>query len=407
MLDSLERTFYDGRAEAPGIARTRHLRTCLQCGRDFHTVDQRQRFCSRTCFADSRRARRVRDCECGRSFVARSSRQRYCSSKCAWSLSGRRVGVCGNCGATFERRSPTHRSCSRPCSIEVRASHRLRDCAHCGRPFASIDTRQRFCSVPCAIAGKRRRSGERAYNWKGGRTKSAGYVLVRAPNHPRASRTKPYVFEHLLVMEQILGRYLNPHERVHHKNGRRDDNRPSNLELWRVKDPPGVRAADYHCFGCRCADLSESVVRSNSSSTALTPSLDSPSHSRFEGKDRRWKGGRVRHSAGYVWIWAPTHPRARTTPYVFEHILVMEELLGRPLAPNERVHHRNGRRDDNRPENLELWRMKDPPGVRASDYHCAGCACQNGTAAVSEGRRRYRLGATLNSTCATSPSLIA
>ncbi len=57
---------------------------------------------------------------------------------------------------------------------------------------------------------------------------------------------------------------------------------------------------------------------------------------------------------------------------VFEHREVMEEIIGRPLMPHERVHHRNGKRDDNRPENLELWTgvgqsKKDPHGVRLVD----------------------------------------
>jgi hypothetical protein len=63
----------------------------------------------------------------------------------------------------------------------------------------------------------------------------------------------------------------------------------------------------------------------------------------------------------------PGHPRARTGNYVFEHIVVMEELLGRPLHKDETVHHRNGVKDDNRPGNLELWVRPQPSGIRAVD----------------------------------------
>lgn len=73
--------------------------------------------------------------------------------------------------------------------------------------------------------------GENSNNWKGGKTfHGNGYIYLRNHNHP--NRTKSgYVFEHRLVMEKKIGRYLTKEEVVHHINGIKDDNRIENLVL--------------------------------------------------------------------------------------------------------------------------------------------------------------------------------
>ena len=81
-----------------------------------------------------------------------------------------------------------------------------------------------------------------------------------------------------------------------------------------------------------------------------------------------WNGGKTKDKKGYVVLsgfW--NHSNSRRSGAIAEHILVMSQMLNRPLRPGENVHHRNGNRADNRPENLELWLTKQPSGQRIPD----------------------------------------
>lgn len=74
-------------------------------------------------------------------------------------------------------------------------------------------------------------NGHNPVAWKGGLTKNNdGYILVRQPNHPFATKTHPYIMMHRLIYEEANRCILLPWANVHHINGIRTDNHPSNLK---------------------------------------------------------------------------------------------------------------------------------------------------------------------------------
>lgn len=71
-------------------------------------------------------------------------------------------------------------------------------------------------------------SGKNGSNWKGGRNSDGkGYIIIYTPKHPFCNN-HGYVFEHRLIIEAQIGRYLEPKEEVHHL-GAKDDNGPQML----------------------------------------------------------------------------------------------------------------------------------------------------------------------------------
>lgn len=127
-----------------------------------------------------------------------------------------------------------------------------RTCGICGKtfPFKVAMAKHQpglYCSRTCANRADKPGRSE-ARGGKGRYINSYGYVQVLVA--PRKFRA-----EHRIVMEEKLGRSLLPEETVHHINGKRDDNRPENLELWSSRHPKGQRVEDLVSFAREILEL--------------------------------------------------------------------------------------------------------------------------------------------------------
>lgn len=154
------------------------------------------------------------------------------------------MAICVVCSGDFSKvRNGKQKTCSVTCGNELKKSKKTKICECCAEPFERPHgkTDRRFCSRSCAMTNRVRLGMVKSH--------SEGHVINHSAGYRQIKNGGVWVMQHRLVMAQVLGRPLERHERVHHKNGNRADNRPENLELWGVeggskKDPAGQRAKD-------------------------------------------------------------------------------------------------------------------------------------------------------------------
>ena len=184
--------------------------------------------------------------------------------------------ICIICGNEFTSYNITPTYCSRACKDisnrtkidEIAAIKMYQSGMSQVEVAAVLGTSQKVIfntlkrnGIKSRVAAKRNQYKENNHMWKGGRiVDESGYVLIKK-DHPRACSAGGYVMEHILIMENHLGRKLNWHgaghpksEIVHHINGNKKDNRIENLMLVNFVDHMKIhnqlrrRGGDAQCL---------------------------------------------------------------------------------------------------------------------------------------------------------------
>jgi len=145
--------------------------------------------------------------------------------------------------------------------------------------------------------------------------------------------------------------------------------KPNVIKKWIVYGYQG-RKAGYRCI-TKChqcgreREFTYSVIRKGG---GLFCSIKC--RGKFQGEKRRmenhpnWQGGKRKDKRGYVLI----KRESGNVGYIREHRLVMEKFLGRKLKRWEIIHHKNGIKDDNRLENLQIVVQKTHRGIVKCPY---------------------------------------
>ncbi len=242
---------------------------------------------------------------------------------------------CAQCGQTFQPKRREQVYCSPQCRGKVngkkrRVTHRPRTCVTCGTIYKPRDAESRFCSVACRATTQKKPP------------LTCQLCGTTFPHKLKKGRPQKFCSPACAAEAQ---RTIHP--RACEWCG----------TVWMPKKGGGKRFCSR-----RCAAIATGIKR------------------------RKPEGTRNGH--GYILLYRPEHPMATKHGYVMEHRLVMAEVLGRNLLPSEAAHHKNGIKDDNRPENLEVMPARDHntlPKAPPKPIQCPHC---QGMIAVS-GRVRH------------------
>lgn len=293
---------------------------------------------------------------CGEESQAKKRSSKFCSKGCAdkaHSVGGSVQTVCNLCGMTFRTTVSQVEAgrgvfCSKECkykALSLQYSKVIeRVCGVCGKTFEAQSSairkgNGRFCSAECAQASRRRKPDDFVNRTCEACGKEMLIPIKRAEQGRGRFCSKACTkVKYNADSGSVTG--------VTHANF-------STQELVRLYVDEGLSAGEI----CQRFSTTKVTIRKylKQAGIEMRGRTEAIRLRVQQGKDvgenhSQWKGKRITRK-GYVFLHQPNHPRSKNGR-VQEHIVVWEQAHGRPLPKSMCVHHLNGIKSDNRPENL-------------------------------------------------------